>query len=71
MLDTGRKQMSPSPDSYDKSKTFGNNKGSVHYTFSPRQERSGLRVDKFDNAHYNREKKLPGPGYYHTPDVVG
>ena len=36
-----------------------------------KMNRYGSRVDKFDNYHYDKEKKLPGPGYYMHPETIG
>ena len=33
--------------------------------------RHGGRVDKFDNYNWDKEKKLPGPGYYAHPETIG
>ena len=60
---------SPGPCSYDKPKPFGTI--GVWTTFSPRLDKSGMRVDKYDKSYFDKEKTLPGPGSYQAPDIVG
>lgn len=66
----GRKHAnSPGPFSYDKPKPFGTI--GILSTFSPRLDKSGMRVDKYDKSYFDKEKTLPGPGTYQAPDTVG
>jgi hypothetical protein len=59
---SAKKVASPSPDTYEKDKSFG--KTGIHYTFSPRRDRTGLRSDRYDPRHFRGQKDLPGPGSY-------
>ena len=38
---------------------------------SGKLDRSGLKVDDLHNYYYKSQKKLPGPGHYQQPDVIG
>ena len=64
-----KKIASPSPGAYEKTRTFG--KAGRHFSMRQKMNRYGNRVDKFDNYHYDKEKKLPGPGYYIHPETIG
>lgn len=53
----------PGPDRYGKNDTFGKSAGTTAYSMRK-------HLHHFDN-HLGREKKLPGPGSYMSPDLVG
>ena len=62
-------QNMPSPNTYTRTIDF-KTKG-PKYTMGPKQIKTGRRSDGCDDWHYSRQKNLPGPGYYHQPDLVG
>lgn len=64
-----KKIASPSPNSYEKTQTFG--KAGTHFSMRARMDRYGGRSDKFDNYNFACEKKLPGPGSYIHAETVG
>ena len=67
--DAKKKIASPSPDSYEKDRTFG--KTGMHYSMRKKMNRYGGRSDRFDDYFFSSEKKLPGPGFYMHPETVG
>ena len=46
-----KKIAAPSPDSYEKSSTFG--KEGIHFSMRKKMHRYGNRVDKFDDYNYD------------------
>ena len=53
---------SPSPTSYHAPQTF--DKEGLKYSMRPKQLRYGEKEENFSQNYLDRQKKLPGPGYY-------
>ena len=59
----------PGPTSYTPSKTFS--KEGVHYSIRQKMIRYGEKEENFSTNFLDRQKRLPGPGYYAHPETVG
>lgn len=49
------------PGRYEPSKTFGNN--GLFYSMKMK--------DRYPELHLDKSKKLPGPGFYQHPEILG
>ena len=66
--EASKKIASPCPGSYEKSQTFG--AGGIHFSMRKKMKRYGTN-DGYDDFNLERERKLPGPGYYHHAETIG
>jgi hypothetical protein len=59
----------PAPNSYIEKKTFS--KDGAQYSMRAKMIRYGEKDENFSPSYLDRQKKLPGPGYYAHPETVG
>ena len=59
----------PAPTSYEDKKTFS--KEGASYSMRAKMVRYGEKDENFSPSYLDRQKKLPGPGYYAHPETVG
>jgi len=70
VLDFGKKnRRQPGPTTYEPIKTFSAT-GEM-YTMRAKADRYGEKEENFSKNYLDRQKKLPGPGYYAHPDTIG
>lgn len=64
----GKNKNYPSPISYRAASTITDG---VKYSMRPKQIRYGEKDENFSQNYLDRQKKLPGPGYYEHAQTVG